>query len=32
MKDLGNIKMIIGWEIMQDLQVGTLKIDQKTYI
>ena len=32
MKDLGNIKMIIGWEILQDVQVGTLKIDQKTYI
>ena len=32
MKDLGEAKKIIGWEITRDLKVGTLKIDQKQYI
>lgn len=32
MKDLSEAKLIIGWEIKWDLQVGTLKIDQKSYI
>ena len=31
-KDLGKAKTIIGWEITQDLQAGTFKIDQKGYI
>lgn len=32
MKDLGEAKTIIGWEITRDLQAKTLKIDQKGYI
>ena len=32
MKDLGEVKTIIGWEIIRDLAAGTLKIDQKRYI
>ena len=32
MKDLGEAKKIIGWEITRDLKAGTLKIDQKRYI
>ena len=32
MKDLGEAKTIIGWEITQDFQVETIKIDQKRYI
>ena len=32
MKDLGEAKKIIGWEITRELKVGTLKIDQKDYI
>lgn len=32
MRDLGEAKTIIGWEITRDLQAGTLKIDQKAYI
>lgn len=32
MRDLGEAKTIIGWEITQDLQAGILKIDQKGYI
>lgn len=32
MKDLGKAKTIIGWEITQDIQAGTLKINQKGYI
>ena len=32
MKDLGEAKAIIGWEITRDIQAGTLKIDQKGYI
>ena len=32
MKDLGEAKKIIRWEITQDLKAGTLKIDQKRYI
>ena len=32
MKDLGEVKTIIGWEITQDLTANTLKIDQKGYI
>ena len=32
MKDLGEVKTIIGWEITQDLATVTLKIDQKGYI
>ena len=32
MKDLGEGKKIIGWEITRDLKAGTLKIDQKEYI
>ena len=32
MKDLGEVKTIIGWEITQDLAAGTLRIDQKGYI
>lgn len=31
-KDLGEARMIIGWEITRDLEAGTLKIDQKGYI
>ena len=32
MKDLGEVKTVIGWEITRDLAIGTLKIDQKGYI
>ena len=32
MKDLGEAKKIIGWEITRDLKARTLKIDQKEYI
>ena len=32
MKDLEEVKTIIGWEITQDLAAGTLRIDQKEYI
>ena len=32
MKDLGEAKTIIGWEITRELQVGAIKIDQKGYI
>ena len=32
MKDLGEAKKIIRWEITQDLKASTLKIDQKRYI
>ena len=32
MKNLKKTKTIIGWEITQDLQVETMKIDQKNYI
>ena len=32
MKDLGEAKKIIGWEITRDLKADTLKIDQKEYI
>lgn len=32
MKDLGEAKVIIGWEITRDLKAKTLKIDQKAYI
>ena len=32
MKDLSEVRKIIGWEITQDLKTGTLKIDQKRYI
>lgn len=32
MKDLGEAKVFIGWEITRDLQAKSLKIDQKTYI
>lgn len=32
MKDLGEAKIIIGWEITQDFTARTLKIDQKGYI
>ena len=31
-KDLGEIKTIIGWEITRELAISTLKIDQKGYI
>lgn len=31
-KDLGKAKMIIGCEIIRDLEARTLKIDQKEYI
>ena len=31
-KDLGEAKTIIGWEIEQDLQARILKINQKSYI
>lgn len=31
-KNLGKVKKIIRWEIIQDLIVSTLKIDQKMYI
>ena len=31
-KDLGEVKTIIKWEITQDLTAGILKIDQKGYI
>lgn len=32
MKDLREVKIIIKWEITQDLTAGTLKTDQKRYI
>ena len=32
MKDLEEVKTIIGWEITRDFAIGTLKIDQKRYI
>ena len=32
MKDLGEAKIIIRWEITRDFQVGTMKINQKGYI
>lgn len=32
MKDLDEAKIIIKWEITEDLEVRTLKIDQKAYI
>ena len=32
MKDLREVKTIIGWEITRDLAIGTLRIDQKGYI
>ena len=32
MKDLGKAKTIIGWEIIKDIEAGTLKSDQKRYI
>ena len=32
MKDLGEAKKIIRWEITRDLKAGTLKINQKGYI
>lgn len=32
MKDLEEVKTIIGWEITQDIQAKTLKNDQKAYI
>ena len=32
MRDLSEAKTIIGWEIKQDLQAGTLQINQKGYI
>ena len=32
MKDLGEAKKIIGWDITRDLKADTLKIDQKRYI
>ena len=31
-KNLGEVKTIIGWEIIRDLIAGILKIDQKGYI
>lgn len=31
-KDLGKVKTIIGWEIMQNLKAQTMKINQKGYI
>lgn len=31
-KDLGEVKTIIGWEITQDLAADILKINQKRYI
>lgn len=31
-KDLGKVKVIIGWEIIRDLQTKILKIDQNAYI
>lgn len=32
MKDLGETKTIIGWEIARDFKAGILKIDLKSYI
>ena len=32
MKDLGEAKAIIEWEITQNIEAETLKIDQKGYI
>ena len=32
MKDLGEAKAIIGWEITRDIQAWTLKINEKGYI
>lgn len=32
MKDLGEAKIIIGWEIARDFKAGILKIDLKSYI
>lgn len=32
MKDLGEAKIIIGWEIIRVMEAGMLKINQKRYI
>lgn len=32
MKELGETKTIIRWEITRDMEVETLKINQKEYI
>lgn len=32
MKDLGETKTIIGWDIARDFKAGILKIDLKSYI
>ena len=32
MKDLGEVKKIIGWKIIQDTKAKTLMINQKQYI
>ena len=32
MKNLGEVKTIVGLEITRDFSVGTFKIDQKGYI
>ena len=31
-KDLGEVKTIIGWQITRDLAMGTMKIDQSAFI
>lgn len=30
-KDLGEVKIIIRWQVTQDLKVGTFKIDQSAF-
>lgn len=31
-KDLGEVKTIIGWQVTRDMKAGTLKIDQSAFI
>lgn len=32
MKDLGKVKTIIGWQIIRDLVIKSLKVSQSAYI
>lgn len=32
MKDLGEVKTIIGWQITRDTATGTMKLDQSAFI
>lgn len=31
-KDLGEVKTIIGWQVMRDMTASTMKIDQSAFI